>query len=158
MDLFDKCMEVVFKHEGGYVNDPDDWGGETRYGIAKRYFPNEDIKKLTKERARQLYFQAYWTPMNLSGICNELSILHIFDFGINAGKRRSIRTAQRLCGVKADGIIGNITIMAINNYEGYFSKDFAHARRVYYEYIATKRNNQKFLRGWLNRVDSTKFN
>ena len=157
MDLFDKCMEVIFKHEGGYVNDPDDWGGETRYGIAKRYFPDEDIKALTKERARQLYFADYWLPMNLTRICNELSILHIFDFGVNAGKSRSIKTAQRLCMVKEDGILGPMTTHAINNYDGHFSKDFAHARRVYYEYIATKRNNIKFLKGWLNRVDSTHF-
>ena len=47
MNLFDKCMLIIFKHEGGYVNDPDDWGGETKYGIAKRFFPNEDIKNLT---------------------------------------------------------------------------------------------------------------
>ena len=157
MDIFNKCMEVVFKHEGGYVNDPDDYGQETNFGVAKRFFPNEDIKNLTKERAKEIYLYYYWLPMNLEGICNELSVLHIFDFGINAGKRRSIRTAQRLCDVKADGIVGAITIKAINNYKGHFAKDFAHARRVYYEYIATKRNNQKFLRGWLNRVDSTYF-
>jgi len=157
MDIFNKCMLIVFKHEGGYVNDIDDWGGETNYGIAKRYFPKEDIKNLTKEHAKQLYFQSFWTPMNLIGICNELSVLHIFDFGINAGKRRSIRTAQRLCSVKADGILGSISTTAINNYDGNFPKDFAHARRVYYEYISTKRNNKKFLKGWLNRVDSTNF-
>lgn len=157
MDLFDKCMEVVFTHEGGYVWDKDDWGGETKYGIAKRYYPDEDIKHLTKERARQLYFQDYWAPMNLTGICNELVILHIFDFGVNAGKKRSIKTAQRLCGITEDGIIGEITTKAINNYYGHFSKDFAHARRVSYEYIANKRNNIKFLKGWLNRVNSTHF-
>jgi len=59
MELFDKCMVVIFAHEGGYVNDPDDLGGEINYGICKRYFPDEDIKNLTKERAKELYYEHY---------------------------------------------------------------------------------------------------
>ena len=150
-------MPVIFKHEGGYVNDPDDWGGETKYGIAKRFFKNEDIKNLTKDRAKQLYFRYYWLPMSLENICNESVVLEIFDFGINAGKRRAIRTAQQLSGALADGFCGDKTRKAINNYDGDFLKDYKHARRVYYEYIATKRNNIKFLKGWLNRVDGCHF-
>jgi lysozyme family protein len=46
-DLFEKCITVVLLHEGGYVNNPSDYGGETKYGIAKRFFPQEDIKNLT---------------------------------------------------------------------------------------------------------------
>lgn len=157
ISLFAKCIGVVLKHEGGYVNDPDDWGGETKYGIAKRFFPDEDIKNLTIERAKHLYFRYYWIPMNLEGICREASALEIFDFGVNAGKRRAIRTAQRICGVTPDGHVGPVTTNAINNYDGDFVQDYKHSRRVYYEYIATKRNNHKFLNGWLNRVDSTHF-
>ena len=48
---FDEIIEVVLKHEGGYVNDPDDPGGETKYGISKKAYPDEDIKELTIERA-----------------------------------------------------------------------------------------------------------
>ena len=161
-------MVVVFKHEGGFQcmkKDSGNWVGGyktgklvgTKYGIAAKFFPNEDIKNLTKGRAVELYYSAFWEPMNLEGICNESAVLEIFDFGINAGKRRSIRTAQKLAGVKADGAIGPISIKAINNYDGDFVKDFKHARRVYYEYISTKRDNHVFLRNWLSRVDSTHF-
>ena len=54
---FDKIIEVVLEHEGGYVNDPDDAGGETKYGIAKRWYPSVDIKNLTKEQAKKYIIQ-----------------------------------------------------------------------------------------------------
>ena len=157
MKLFNKCIEIVLKHEGGYVNDPDDWGGETNYGIAKRYFPNEDIKNLTIERAKELYYQYYWLPMNLEGIQNESAVLEIFDFGVNAGRGRAIKKAQELAGVLADGICGPVTTNAINSYKGDFVEDYKEKRRKYYRHIAGKRNNVKFLRGWLNRVEKCKF-
>ncbi|MBI5843910.1 MAG: hypothetical protein HZB23_04475 [Deltaproteobacteria bacterium] len=46
-------------HEGGYVNDPADPGGETRFGISRRAYPNEDIKALTRERAAEIYYRDY---------------------------------------------------------------------------------------------------
>ena len=46
---FNKIIEKVLEHEGGYVNDPTDLGGETKYGITKRFYPDVDIKNLTKD-------------------------------------------------------------------------------------------------------------
>ena len=51
---FEEIIEIVLEHEGGYVNDPDDAGGETKYGIAKRWYPDVDIKNLTKEQAKKI--------------------------------------------------------------------------------------------------------
>ena len=48
-------IEKVLKHEGGYVNDPTDLGGETNFGITKRFYPDVDIKNLTKEQAVEIY-------------------------------------------------------------------------------------------------------
>ena len=166
-NIFNRCMEVLLKHEGGFQKDPNDsgnWVGGyktgklvgTKYGIAARYFPYTDIENLTVDEAKKMYYVHYWQPMNLLGICRDAAVLEIFDFGVNAGKGRAIRTAQKLCGVKADGIMGPLTKYAINNYDGDFVKDYKHARRVYYEYIASKRDNHGFLKGWLNRVDTTK--
>lgn len=163
-----RCMEVIFKHEGGFQDNPNDSGnwvggyktGElrgTKYGIAAKYFPQEDIINLTRQRARELYYDHYWIPMNLEGICRHAAVLEIFDFGVNAGKRRAIREVQKICGITRDGICGPITKEAINNYDGDFVKDYKHVRRVYYEYIASKRDNHVFLRGWLRRVETTHF-
>ena len=57
---FDDIIEIVLEHEGGYVNDPDDPGGETNFGIAKRSHPDVDIANLTKEDAKIIYYQDYW--------------------------------------------------------------------------------------------------
>ena len=57
---FDEIIEVVLEHEGGYVNDPKDPGGETNFGIAKRSHPDVDIKNLTKESAKEIYKEVYW--------------------------------------------------------------------------------------------------
>ncbi len=156
MEIFDQCMEVIFKHEGGYVNNPHDYGGETKYGIAKRFFPNVDIKNLTKEEAKHIYYHSYWIPMNLTGIHSPDSILEIFDMGVNAGKVNSIRMAQRVVNATPDGKLGVITTKSINSVPD-FVKRFKQARVEYYMKIAMKRNNKVFLKGWLNRVSSCHF-
>jgi lysozyme family protein len=60
MSKFDEIIEVVLEHEGGYVNDPKDPGGETNFGIAKRSNPDVDIKNLTKAEASLIYKTKYW--------------------------------------------------------------------------------------------------
>jgi len=169
MDLFDKCMPVIFRHEGGFqqiASDPGNWVGGyltgklvgTNYGIAAKFFPHIDIKNLTRDQARSIYRVHYWQPMKLEGICNELAVLHIFDMGINAGKGRAIRMSQHLAGVDPDGVMGPITRAAINNYKGYFPDEYANARRDYYRRLADKRPMMKgWLTVWLNRVNTTKF-
>tara|TARA_R100000963_G_C4537062_1_gene35886 strand:+ start:39 stop:254 length:216 start_codon:yes stop_codon:yes gene_type:complete len=57
---FDDIIEVVLEHEGGYVNDPDDPGGETNFGVAKRSHPDVDIANLTKDSAKEIYKEHYW--------------------------------------------------------------------------------------------------
>ncbi|KWT77357.1 glycosyl hydrolase 108 family protein [Candidatus Magnetominusculus xianensis] len=54
------AVRFVLDAEGGYVNDPDDPGGETKYGISKRAYPSLDIKSLTIEDAKRLYRRDYW--------------------------------------------------------------------------------------------------
>ena len=152
---FKNCIPIILKHEGGYVNNPNDPGGETNFGISKRSFPEIDIKSLTPEKAADIYYHFYWLPMKLDKINDENIQLELFDFGVNAGKSRAIKKVQQLCKIKQDGIIGQQTIEAINIYPGNFLKDYKHARRVYYEYIANRNTKLKvFLKGWLKRVDN----
>lgn len=161
--LFLKCINVVLTHEGRFQANPSDWGNYangklvgTKYGIAARYFPNEDIANLTIERAREIYYEYYWKPMRLEGIQNELSVLHIFDHGVNAGRKRSIIMAQEIVEVKKDGICGIKTTDAINGWWS-FKDDFISSRIEYYNKIAKVRNNKIFLNGWLTRVNRTYF-
>lgn len=158
IELFDKCIEVILKNEGGYVNHPADPGGETNYGICKRYFPNEDIKNMTKGRAKELYYEHYWKPMSLFGILDQEAVLQIFDFGVNAGIKRAIKTAQKIVRVDKDGICGNITRHAINKCSTCFLTNYKRARIKYYEMLAFRKPELRvFLSGWIIRVGKTKF-
>jgi len=167
-EIFERCIVIILKHEGGYVNNPNDFGGETKYGIAKRFFPHEDIKNLTIERAKYLYFHSYWLPMKLDGIIKPENVLEIFDMGVNAGKGNAIRIAQRVVKVDADGFCGPMTKAAINTYkriglvngkevEFDFLHDYKMARVQYYLKISNRRDNKVFLKGWLNRVSNCHF-
>ena len=66
---FDRCMNEVFAHEGGYVNDPHDTGGETNMGISKRAYPHEDIKGMTRARAAEIYRPWLACPRRPAGSC-----------------------------------------------------------------------------------------
>lgn len=157
-ERFNKFIEIILKHEGGYVNDPDDLGGETKFGITKRRYPNENIKHLTVMRAKEIYFNDFFMPLNLHYIENDLLALHVFDMAVNAGKFAAVNMLQELLlNIKKDGVIGPITYQAL--YYADRSVDIVNAyiakRYQYYYTVSTYRNNQKFLRGWINRVKNT---
>ena len=156
---FDAFMDVVLKHEGGYVNDPDDLGGETNYGITKRRYPEMDIKNLSIEQAKEIYRLDFFNSMNLHYISDDLLALHLFDMGINAGRGTAIKLLQELLkGVDPDGIMGPFTAQRISYADPIVDLTTAYmAKRIEYYYkVSLRRNNKKFLRGWINRVYSTK--
>jgi lysozyme family protein len=156
--MFDKCIDVILKNEGGYVNHPNDPGGETNFGITKRNYPMLDIKNLTRERAKQLYYRDYWLGLNLYGIKNEELVLQIFDFAVNAGQSVAVKRIQRIVKVEADGLIGPITRGKINDFSGDIIELYKEARRNYYKALVRQNKSYGvFLQGWLNRVDKTKF-
>jgi lysozyme family protein len=73
---FDEIIELTLEHEGGYVHDPKDLGGETNFGIAKRFYPDVDIKNLTKEGAKDIYRKDYWDKNKVDDLPDNLK--HIF--------------------------------------------------------------------------------
>lgn len=156
--IFKRCIEVVLRNEGGYINHPSDPGGETNYGIAKKFYPDLDIKNLTKEKAIEIYYNDYWKPMNLELISDADVILQVFDFGVNAGKKTSIRLLQRTLNLEDDGILGPVTLAAVNNSDPSLIDKFKRRRKIFYMNLASKKPQlEVFLRGWLRRVDNTKF-
>ena len=168
MDLFNACIEVILRNEGGFQKDPDDpgnWVGGfrtgtlvgTKYGIAAKFFPELDIPNLSVSEAKLIYYESYWRLMTLEGINNPEIVLQIFDMGVNAGIETAIKRAQNIAVVKKDGDIGPITTRAINNYCGNFLKDYKHDRKIYYEWLVGRKTNlRKFLPGWLARIENTK--
>ena len=152
---FDEIIEKVLEHEGGYVNDPDDAGGETKYGIAKRWYPDVDIKNLTKEQAKKIYHQDYWRPAKCDEVPPKLRHIY-FDMCVNFGRRGAVKVLQQAANSKlrdkidVDGGIGPATLKAIQN----LSVDRVRAYRVkYYSDLITKKPEQeKFYYGWYERA------
>jgi lysozyme family protein len=114
-EAFARLVDV--HHEGDYVNNPADPGGETKYGISKRAYPGEDIKNLTLDRAKQLYARDYWGPAGCDAIPDVLKF-EMFDLAVNTsapGKPiTAIKLLQQAVGTPADGVIGPHTLLAIS--------------------------------------------
>jgi lysozyme family protein len=118
---FDACMPFIFKAEGGYSDNPVDPGGPTNFGITLatlRADPNltaEDVKKLARAVAREIYRTAYWNRMQCGALPPGLD-LEVFDFGVNSGPAESVKTLQGLVGVTQDGSVGPITLAAVRQF------------------------------------------
>lgn len=110
---FDRCLAVTLAHEGGYVNDPHDPGGETRFGISKRSYPREDIRNMTRARAAQIYRRDFWDAVCGDDLPAGLDLV-AFDAAVNSGVSRGARWIQQPLGVAADGRVGPATIAAAN--------------------------------------------
>ena len=118
---FKDIIEIVLAHEGGYVNDPKDPGGETNYGIAKRSHPDVNIKKLTKKQAIEIYKKYYWDGNKVDELPSSLKHIY-FDMCINMGKRRAVKVLQKATNnkgshLKVDGGLGPVTLEAIQKVE-----------------------------------------
>ena len=111
---FDKAFGIIIGHEGGYVNDSRDPVGETKYGISKRAYPNEDIKVLTLDRAKFLYKRDYWDAIEAELLPDPVRLM-VFDCAVNCGLTAAKKLLQRAIGTKDDGIIGPKTRAAISS-------------------------------------------
>ena len=138
----------------GYVNDPDDRGGETKFGVAKNANLDLDITHLTWDQAKAVYYVRYW----LAGKCDKLpgrvAVLH-FDGCVNSGVKRASMFLQQAAGVTPDGAIGAITIAAVNNSDAISLGGAICDQRVeYYQTIVANNPSQtKYLKGWLRRIN-----
>jgi len=152
---FDQVIEQVFKHEGGYVNDPDDPGGETKYGISKRAFPDENIKKLTHKRAAKLYYDHYWIPSKVNLLPDSLRAIY-FDMAVNMGIKRAVTILQKACNhknkvsIKVDGRMGNNTAKSARILEPERLRSYR--VKYYAEVVSRKPVLEKYWFGWYRRA------
>lgn len=148
---FDKAFERVIGHEGGYVNDTRDPGGETKYGISKRAYPFADIKNLTLDQAKDIYRRDYWNKLHLDELpaCVRFDI---FDAAVNSGTGAAAKFLQRAAGTTADGVIGKLTIAAANGLDPQLLDKRLSGYRL--QFLADLPVFPTFGRGWLRRVAS----
>jgi lysozyme family protein len=149
MTAFDQAFEIVVGHEGGYSNNANDPGGETKYGISARSYPNINIGSLTLDQAKAIYQTDYWNKAGCD-LCDPGLALIVFDAAVNNGVGQAIRWLQGAVGVTADGVIGAQTKAAIAKANPEEALTAAHASRI--NMMANLPTWKTFGRGWSKRL------
>ena len=111
---FEQAFTHLMGFEGGYSNDPNDPGGETKYGISKRAYPQLNIGALTLDQAAAIYRRDYWCPAGCEAVPDALR-MDLFDMAVNSGVKAAARCLQRAVGEDEDGVIGPHTLQAIQS-------------------------------------------
>lgn len=149
---FDAAFQRLVGHEGGYVNDARDPGGETKYGISKRSYPGEDIKNMTLERAKEIYRRDFWGPAGCDAVPHGIKF-DLFDMAVNSGVKPAVRTLQRAAGLEdraVDGVLGPRTLQAVQSHPT--PRLIARFNGARLEFMAGLTTWPAFGRGWARRI------
>jgi len=146
---FDTAFDRLIGHEGGYVNDPNDPGGETNWGISKRSYPTVDIRNLTREQAKAIYRRDFWNRIHADELPDGTAF-QAFDFAVNSGIETAVRKLQRALGVADDGRWGPVTRAAAQAMSESDQIMLLNAERLdFMRRLSTWRN---FGSGWAGRI------
>jgi len=146
--MYNKAIDIVLHHEGGYVNNPNDTGGETNFGISKRAYPYLNIAELTREQAAEIYERDYWEKCRCDYIPIGLDLC-VVDFAVNAGVSRASKVLQETVGAEPDGIIGSKTLRAVK--EADVLGTIIHYHRLRQDYYESLDSFIHFGSGWTRR-------
>lgn len=152
-DQFLHAINFVLEQEGGYSNHDTDRGGETIYGLSRKQYPHEDFTAITKQRVRFLYCQDYYLKTGCQLFSPAIS-LWLFDSAVQHGPHRAIKLLQQAVDVKDDGLLGPITISAVQyaDREWLMSRFLVRRSRFYAQIIANDISQALFYKGWFNRL------
>lgn len=161
-DNFMNALSIILKHEGGYVNNPLDKGGETNMGISAKAFPYLDIKNLTFQDVADIYLQSYWKPSQCQYFAYPVALV-VFDAAVNSGVTKASKWLQKaanaiavkrgLSPIIVDGFIGPRTIKLINSLDhGDIILEFTAQRTAFLRVLP---NYNTFGKGWSKRVQHT---
>lgn len=177
MAIYKTSLSTILCHEvggtgDGLVDDPDDPGGITKYGISLRFMAAhgvdvdgdgdvdaEDVRDLDPEATERLYKQFFWNLVHGDDLVNQEVATKLFDMAVNMGPKRAILIAQESVGLDADGGFGPKTFRALN-VDGDAAKavlvSIRSSQAAFYRGIAASREkSRKFLSGWLVRAGCT---
>ena len=156
-----QAFDLMLKSEGGYVHHPSDPGGRTNLGVTQSTWENwvgrgsdeAEMRGLTPEKVEPMYKKKFWDAVRGDELPVGLDYL-MFDFAVNAGAGRAIKTLQTAVGVTPDGGFGPMTmaaVQAVNSNE--LIERFSQAKEDFYRSLTTFAT---FGKGWLNRVADVK--
>lgn len=156
-------MPFILKWEGGYVNDPADRGGATNKGVTigtfRRFFGAdatvEQLKSITDEQWLQIFRAGYWDAWKADRIKNQSVANICVDWAWASGASTSIKQVQRLLGVNPDGIVGPMTLAAINRRDpDDLFAEIKDRRLAFIKNIVSRDPSQaRFINGWTNRIN-----
>jgi lysozyme family protein len=180
MAEFEKAIAFVLPNEGGFVDNPNDSGGATNFGLSLRFLRTlpveslrkygvfvtpedlsvENVKELTLDQARNIYKSEFWDNAPYEKIALQCVANYIFDMAVNHGEHQAIKIAQRAVWasyatinvIKDDGIFGDETLVAIDYLQGHILPCLRSERAGFMRLLAVKNSkDEEFLHGWLNR-------
>lgn len=160
--------------EGGFANDPDDRGGATMKGITISTYTDycrrkgkktptvADLKRITDQEWLDILKTMYWDPWQADNILSQGIANICVNWGWGSGVKTAIKSVQAALGLKQDGVVGPVTLAALNkstaSYKPVYTFNRIKAERASaLLQIAKKGNNEKFLNGWLRRWESFGF-
>ena len=154
---FEPALALVLRHEGGYVDHPDDPGGPTNLGVTigtlsavlGRQATRADVKALTPARVAPVYRGRYWDAIRGDDLPSGLDYA-VFDWAVNSGSSRAAIALQRIVGVADDGRIGPLTIAAVAGHDRQkLIGSLCDARIAFLKALSTW---PTFGKGWTSRV------
>ena len=150
---FQQIFDRLIGHEGGYVNDSRDPGGETNWGVTKRTAQANgytgDMKTMTRQQAYEIYHRAFWVRYQCDQMPPAIAY-QFFDAAVNHGFGNASRMLQRAVGVLDDGIIGKYSLEAINRNPISDTLMVLNGERL--NFYTRLKNFDRFGKGWVNRV------
>ena len=158
---FEEALKAILKHEGGWSNHKSDPGGMTNLGVTKKVWEawvgkavgEKEMRALTPDTVAPMYRKKYWDAVKADELPTGLDYL-MFDFAINAGPGRAIKTMQKAIGTTPDGAIGPKTMAALKAADPTdLIAKFSIEKELFYKALPTFAT---FGRGWLRRVDEAK--
>ena len=163
MANFNVFLRKLLRLEGGYVNHKNDRGGCTNKGVTlntfKKYYGSvmdcDDLRNITEDQVGYIYKNGYWDPCWGDKIqCSKIAQL-LVDWAVNSGTKTAIKGIQKIVGTDVDGIMGPMTLNAINTFP---AKDLFDAlketrKNFYYDLVEKDETQEVFLEGWMNRLD-----
>lgn len=171
---FEKSIEFSLQYEGGYVDDPDDPGGATKFGWTLTTAQGthdfdifdidhdgdidiNDIKNMTEDEAKNAYYKYFWLKNSCDKLPGKIGFL-LMDMCINHGSKRGIILLERGLGLNEDGHMSDEIIEECNNSDlDSLVQKLVNIRIQFYNAIVAKRPaSRKFLKGWIRRANSTK--
>lgn len=170
MSNFATAIEKTLGHEGGYVNHPEDKGGETNWGItakvAKANGYDGKMKELPLSYAKAIYKKEYWDKLKLDLVNNQVIAEIAFDLAVNAGTDKAAKTLQEMINfmtkdnIAVDGKIGPVTIKRLNEIDTKAENEeavllFSTIQGEHYlDCMRNREANEAFSLGWLRRMRS----